>query len=156
MSTPLIPTDELVAVAWIKAALGLTNGVSTNLPDPPWGDTDDTWLQVMQIGGSAATDVPMMDAAVSVNAFAHTANSLKPAWNKANHLLQRLLIATYQTQRPPSNRVEVEMPGDFGEAIVCAVRPLSLPRRIPSDPSQYAVYNMDIGIMWYPAEVTIT
>lgn len=154
MSTPLIPTDELVAVAWIKAALGLTNGVSTTLPDQPWEDQQ--WLQVMQVGGSPDIDLPVFDAAVSINAFAYSEGSAKPPWNKANHLLQQLLVATYQTQRQPSNRVAITLPGDYGEAIVMSVRPLSLPRRIPSDPSQFAAYNMDIGMMWYPAEVTIT
>lgn len=154
MSTPLIPTDELVAVAWIKAALGLTNGVSTTLPDIPWDD--EQWIQVMQVGGSPDIDTPVMDAAISVNTFAYKEGSTKPPWNKANHLMQQLLIATYQTQRQPSGRVELDLADDYGRAIVMSARSLGLPRRIPSDPSQFAAYNMDIGIMWYPGSVTIT
>ena len=153
MSTPLIPTDELVAVAWVKAALSLTNGVSTTLPDKPWADNQ--WLQIMQVGGSPDIDVPLMDAAISINAYAYSENSLKPPWNQANHLLARLLMATYSLQRQPSSQVELDLPGDFGRAVICSVRPLSLPRRIPSDPSQYAAYNMDVGILWYPASVVI-
>lgn len=152
MSTPLLPNDEQVAVAWIKAALGITN-VATSLPDPPW--TDDQFVQVMQVGGSPDIDVPMFHPVVSLNAFAMKPGSLKPPWGQAHHLVMRVLMATYATARQPAGRVELDLPDNYGRAIVCSVYPVSQPRKIPSDPSQYAVYNLDLNMTWYPASVVV-
>jgi len=58
MTASLIPNAELVAKTWLLAAVtGLTGKVSTNLPDVPW--PDDEFVQIMKVGGSPVTDVPL-------------------------------------------------------------------------------------------------
>lgn len=159
MSTPLLPNDELVAMAWLIAAVPLAAGkVATKLPDPPW--TDNEFVQVMQVGGGADLDNPIANPVVSCNCFAMKPNSTNPPWGQAAHLAQSIWLATFQIRYAPDDAVELDMPTPsptpYGRAVVRTVSALTRPRRIPSDPSQYAVYNVDIELSWIPASVVIS
>lgn len=151
----LIPNAELVARAWLIAAVtGLAAGkVSTNLPDPPW--PDDEFVQIMSVGGTPDPDNPIYRPVISINSFAMKSGSLKPPWGKANQLAERIRLATYQIRRQPSGGVELVMPSGYGRALLLSVWPVSEPRRVPSDPSQYAVYNQDVQFVWTPASEVI-
>lgn len=154
MTTPLLPNDELVALAWLVAAVPLASSkVATTLPSPPW--TDDEFVQIMQVGGSSDPDTMLARPVVSVNCFAMKADSIKPPWGQANHLASSIWQATYQRRWAPHNAVELTMPTGYGRAVVLSVFAVSRPRRIPSDPSQYAVYNLDLEFAWIPASVVI-
>jgi len=154
MTTPLLPNDELVAKAWLEAAVPLTAGkVATTLPDPPW--TDDEFVQIMQVGGNPDPELMIAEPVVSVNCFAMKANSIKPPWGQANHLAQLIWQATLQRRWAPHPAVELVLPSGYGRAIVRTAQAVSLPKRVPSDPSQYAVYNLDIQFSWIPASVVI-
>lgn len=153
--TLLIPNDELVAKAWLVAAVPLAaSKVATTLPDPPW--TDDEFVQIMQVGGSPDQDVPVGEPVISVNCFAMKASSLKPPWGQANQLAQQIWLATFPVRWAPDPAVELAtLPAGYGRAIVRVVRAMSQPKRIESDPSQYAVYNLDLQFSWVPASVVI-
>jgi len=155
MSTPLLPTAELVAVRWLLAAVtGLTGKVATTLPDAPW--TDNEFVQVMAVGGSPDPDVPMFHPVVTVNVYAEKPGSRKPPWGQAFQLAQRIVMATYTKRWAPDPAVELTgLPANYGRAIVGSVFPVSEIRKLPSDPSQYAVYTMDLQFNWAPASVVI-
>lgn len=146
----LIPNDELVATGWLVAAVtGLTTRkVAATLPDPPWVDNE--FVQIMQVGGAPNIDVPILEPVVSVNCFAMRPGSSKPPWGQANQLAMKIWKACYGLQYNPSGMVVVS-PSGYGSALVRAVYPVSQPRRIPSDPSQYAVYNLDLQFSWVPS-----
>lgn len=150
----LIPNDELVARAWLVAAVtGLTAGkVATTLPDPPW--TDNEFVQIMQVGGAPNAELPVFEPVVSVNCFAMVLGSTKPPWGKANALANQIMATTYN-RRPAHADMLLDLEAllgaafsGYGDALVRSVWPVSLPRRVPSDPSQYAVYNLDLQFSW--------
>jgi hypothetical protein len=151
----LLPNDELVAKAWLVAAVdGLTAAkVATTLPDPPW--TDDEFVQIMQVGGDGDRDLPTAEPVVSVNCFAMKAGSAKPPWGQANQLAQKIWMATFPVRYSPDPAVELDMPSGYGRALCRTVQAVSRPRRIPSDPSQFAVYNLDLLFSWVPASEVI-
>jgi len=154
MSAPLLPNAELVAKTWLLAAVGgLDNNVATTLPDPPW--PNDEFIQIMQVGGSPNMYVPQFSPVVTLNCFAMKKNSTKPPWNKASGLGMRAIMACYEVRYAPDTAVELDLPVNYGRAIVQSVYPVSELRRLPSDPSQYAVYNVDLHFVWVPASVVI-
>lgn len=154
MTTLLIPTNELVAKAWVQAAVsGLTDKVATLLPDFPWPDNE--FVQISSVGGSPRTDLLQAGATVSFQCYANRANSRKPPWGQANQLALRIWRAALVRRWQPHPAVELAMPSGYGRAIVQSTVPMTEPRRIPSDPSQYAVYGIDIQVYWIPASEVI-
>ena len=150
----LIPHNELVARAWLVAAVdGLSaSKVATTLPDPPW--TDNEFVQIMQVGGSPNAELPIFEPVISVNCFALVAGSAKPPWGQANQLAEKIRATCYN-RRPAAAATTLDLAtllgaafAGYGGALVRTVTPVSEPSRIPSDPSQYAVYNLDLQFNW--------
>jgi hypothetical protein len=154
MSAPLLPNTELVARAWLLAAVtGLTGKVATTLPDPPW--TDNEFVQIMSVGGTPDPELARFNPAVTVNCYAMVPGSTKPPWGRAAQLAMRIWQATLPVRYSPDPAVELDLPDGYGRAIVQSVSAVSDVRRLPSDPSQYAVYNLDILFSWVPASVVV-
>ena len=155
MSAPLIPHDELIAKAWLLAAVpGLAGKVATTLPDPPWAD--DEFVQIMSVGGPPDPEIPRLDPVVTLSCFAMTPGSAKPPWGVANQLAMRIWRATFPIRYAPHPAVELDIngaagvTGQYGRAQCTSVQAASPIRRLPSDPSQYAVYNLDLIFSWTP------
>lgn len=151
----LLPNDELVARAWLIAAVsGLAAGkVGTQLPDhTSW--TDNEFVQIMQVGGAPDIELPILEPVISVNCFAVKPGSAKPPWGQANSLAMEIWQACYTKRFNNSSAVVLSMPSGYGGALVRSVWPVSQPRRIPSDPTQFAVYNLDIQMSWVPSSET--
>ena len=149
MTATLFPNAEQVAKAWLLAAVdGLSNNVSTALPDVPW--PNDEFIQIMKVGGSPEIDVPLLKPVISVNCWAVKQNSRRPPWGQANELAMRVLKAAYEQafRFAPDTAVKLTMPTNFVAARVCSVYPLSEPNRLPSDPSQFAAYTLDLQFVW--------
>lgn len=147
----MIPNAELVAKAWLLAAVpGLSNNVSTNLPDPTWPNNE--YLQIMKVGGSPNIDVPLFNPVISVNCWAMVLNSRRPPWGHANELAMRVVMACYnqRAKRAPDPAVKLTLPSGYTQARMQSVHPLAEPNRLPSDPSQYAVYTLDLQMVWTP------
>jgi hypothetical protein len=152
----LIPNDELVAIAWLDAAVsGITSAkVATTLPDyTSW--TDNEFYQIMQVGGSPNIDLPVNQPVISINCFAVAPGSTKPPWGHAHQNAMKVLAATYN-RRPAAAANLLTMPAGYGAALVQSVYPISQPRRLPSDPSQFAVYNFDFAMVWVAAAEVYT
>lgn len=149
-----IPNDELVARAWLAAAVDdlTVDKIATTLPDPPW--TDNEFVQIMQVGGTPDTHLPINEPVISINCFAMVPGSTKPPWGQANELAMKVMAATYD-RRPAAAATALNLAtllgaafSEYGGVLVRSVWPVSQPRRIPSDPSQYAVYNLDLQFSW--------
>lgn len=154
--TNLIPNAELVAQAWLVAAVsGLTaSQVATTLPDPPWPGNE--FVQVTQVGGTPDIYTPVMESVVSVNCFAIKSSSLKPPWGQAAQLAMRIWEATFPVRYAPHAAVVATMPkSGYSQAHIRTVVAVSQPKRIPSDPSQYAVYNLDLQFSWSVVGMTV-
>lgn len=155
MSDPLLPNSILVAKHWLLAAVpALADIVATTLPDPPW--PGDQFVQVMNVGGAPEIDNPMFHPVVSVNIYAMKPGSARPPWGKAATLGMKIVTACYNKPYAPADRVRVALPGDFDDAIVTSVYPVSDLREVPSDPSQYAVYSLDLNLTWVPASLVVS
>lgn len=149
-----IPNAELVCKAWLLAAVdGLSSNVATKLPDPPWPNEE--FIQIMRVGGSPDIDVPRFNPVMSVNCFARKANSLNPPWGQANELAMRVVTATYKIHYATHAAVRLTMPTGYGLARVHSVYPVSEVNRVPSDPSQYACYTVDLQFVWTPDSLVV-
>lgn len=149
-----LPNAELVTRAWLLAAVpGLSANVATRLPDPAWPNNE--FIQIIRVGGGPNIDVPQFQPVMSINCYAMKQNSLNPPWNQANELAMRVVAATYDIRYASHAAVALTMPTGYGRARVQSVYPVSEPVRTPSDPSQYALYTVDLQFIWTPDSVVI-
>lgn len=155
--TLLRPTVELVAVAWLKAAVdGVSGNVATTLPDlSSW--YNDQFIEVMNVGGTPGVENPMRNSVVTVNCFAAKLGSTKPPWNKAATLAEAVLEATYGVRYRPDPAVWITtLPTGYDNALVESVKAVSEIKKLPSDASQYAVFSLDLQFNWVRASLVVT
>lgn len=149
-----IPNAELVCKAWLLAAVpGLAANVATTLPDPAWPNNE--FIQIARVGGSPTIDLPQFQPVMSINCFALKPNSIRPPWGQANELAMRVVMATYTRHYAGHPAVQLTMPTGYSAARVQAVYPLSEPVKTPSDPSQYALYTVDLQFVWIPSDLVV-
>lgn len=156
MSTPLLPNTELVAKHWLLAAVeGVDANVATTLPDLPWAN--DEFIRIASVGGTPEIDNPLFSGVISVECYAARPGSTKPPWGHASNLAMRVVMACYGQRGlyNPDPRVLVSLPAGYGPAQVESVWPVSEVRKAPPDPSQYALYLVDLALTWIPAGVTV-
>lgn len=155
MTTPLLANAELVARHWLLAQDFIDSNVATTLPDVPW--PNDEFVHIVNVGGTPDRDNPLMSSVVSFTCYAMRHGSTKPPWGKANQLAMKIVMACWaQTNLyAPDPRVALDLPSSYGRTLVQSVWPVSEVRRAPADPSQYAAFNVDIQLVWTPAEVVI-
>lgn len=145
MSELFPPPSELVAVAWLKAALAPFSAVGTTLPAAE--QMPDGFVQALVVGGTPSVDLPVRQPVVSVDAWAATASSsTRPPWGKASVLAERVRVAS------EGPRVTlVELPANYRPAVVMAAYLRTEPRRVPDDQGAFAHYSMDVQLVWREA-----
>jgi hypothetical protein len=146
MTVLLLPNTDLVAVAFLKAILGRTSGVGTDLPgDNSW--TVDGFVQITAgIGGSSSVNVPRISPVVSVKCWARNAgSSRRPPWNQSNNLAEQIRAGCFRAYQAP---VKVTLPGGYPAANVRSAYLLTEPRRIPGDDSAFACHQFDMQLHW--------
>lgn len=156
---PLLPTNELVAVAWLGSIpalqpLGGTQMVATTLPADVNADgTVAAWTQtgfitVTVVGGSPDPYLPVKRPVLQVDCWATRPGSSKPPWGQANVLAETIRYATLQRlgfNRPLTLTVSsVSYPG----AVVISAYLATEFRRIYSDAADYARYQGDLALTW--------
>lgn len=159
LTGPFYPTNDLVAVAWLGQRVpGIVDGqVATSLPGfrqdgtLPWAD--EGFVQVSIIGGIPDIDLPVRHPIVQLDFWAATVTasggvSAKPAWNKANRLVELVRVATEEGQRYGG---PVDMPADYLGARVQAAYLITEPLRMEGDPSGYAHFSADLALDWVRA-----
>jgi hypothetical protein len=142
----LRPNDEIVTVAWLKAAVPyLGSAVATELPKDNTSWSASGFTKVSAIGGDPDLYVPVSKAAMSIDCYGASTNSGRPPWNLAGQLAEQIKAAIWEHGTVP--RV-VALPAAYASARVMTVIPRSEPRRVPDDVAAYARYTMDIEIWW--------
>lgn len=141
---PHSPTNERVAIAWLKTLDGLpATAINTTLPD------DETkwpagFVQVSLVGGVTSMDVPQRRPIVQLDFWVSNPRSAKPPWGRANALAEVAYQACYQH----SNLGTVTLGGEFADAHVQSAFPMSEPARQLSDVARYARYQFDFELVW--------
>lgn len=145
---PLLhPTSDLVAVAWLKALAGLTDGqVSTTLPQDTTTWATAGFVTAATVGGTPDMYVPMARPAVSLDCWAVSPNSGSPPWGKANQLAEIVRAAVYNLAEVTP--LLVSLPATYNDARVLSAYLLSEPRRVHDDDASYARYTCDLQLHW--------
>lgn len=152
---PYLPTNELVAVAWLSQRVpGLAGIVATTLPRPldggaiSWADTGFVQVQALP-GGSPNIDVPVRKPVVQADCWAASATNAKPPWNLANRLAELIRDATENDAALYGK--PVTLPVNYLGAVVLSAWLISEPMRITGDPLGYARFSLDLAIDWVRA-----
>lgn len=153
---PYLPTNELVAVAWLGQRVpGITDDmVATTLPraagEPPvlpWADNGFVQVQAVA-GGTPDVDIPVRHPILQVDCWAAAAqSSAKPLWNRANRLAELIRDATERHQDGWYGK-PVTLPEGYLGARVQAVYLISEPMRMNGDPSGFARFSFDLAVDW--------
>lgn len=147
MTTLLHANSDLVGVAWVRAALGASGGVGTQLPEPL---PDGGFVQLSVVGGSADMNVRRRGAPVfAVDCWAAVKNSRLPVWGIANQLCEQIRDAVFAAHVTP---ILVTLPSGYAPAAVQSAVMQTEPMRMQDDPSSYARYRFHLQMWW--TEVT--
>lgn len=152
---PLLPTSELVAVAWIGSVPNLSpQMVATQLPSDVNSDgTVAAWVRtgfvtVSVVGGSPDIYLPVKQPVIQVDTWATKPGSNKPPWWMANVLAETIRYATWQRigwNRPLTLTAGgVSYPG----AVVTSAYFATEFRRLYDDQADYARYQADLAMSW--------
>lgn len=147
----MIPSSDLVAVAWLRLALpGF--GVATTLPADATPLRTDGFVRVLTVGGTPETYVPLRRPVVAAECWAAPATqaSSKPPWGRSANLAELLVAATYNRALMDVT-LDLSSQGDYSPAHVRTVIALSEPRRIENDPANYARFDLDLAFTWATA-----
>ena len=146
---PHLPTNELVGVHWIKSLANLgyaipASSVNTTLPAD-----NSTWeasgfIQVQMAGGAPDLYLPMNRPLLQVDCWAAKPNSEKPPWGKANNLAELIKAATYDK----TTWGNLTLPATHENARVLGSIASTEPRRVLADEARFAVYTMDLELIW--------
>lgn len=139
------PTNELVAVAWLKGVAALGNGVATELPGDVAQWVDDGFVQVATVGGSPNIYYALAQPMVSVDCWAAKPSSARPPWHSANRLAEQIRMATLD--HDAVGRLLV-LPAAYDNARMLTCWMATEPRRMPGDPADYARYQFDMELRW--------
>lgn len=159
------PNSELVTCAWISSIPGFplgTNGVMTQAPKPEaWpviGDISQI-VTTRVVGGSPKPNMqaPIAMPVMEIRCWATRLSSAKPPWFAANELAEDIRPACSGRAPGVFGRILTIQANDveYNGATVMATCIHAEPRRIYSDPRNYAVYSMDVGITWKELNITI-
>ena len=152
MST-LWPNSELVAVAWLGSAAGLTGLVSTRLPrdTSTWSETgfvtvgDGFGAGGGVIGGAPDKHTQLRNPVISVHSWAVNPNSGKPPIGKAAQLLELVQAACNDET---TIRRSLSLPSGYRSVRVNEAYLTSEPKRIPGDDGSYAHFQADLQLHW--------
>ena len=139
--------SELTGVAWVLSLPGFHHGMcATQLPKDQASWAADGFVVVgPDASGAQNPYIPWGESVLQLDIRAVNPNNLRPDWGKAASLGQRIINAAVEGLS--LNTVLHLRPGYHG-ARVTGATPNSTLRRIPTDPSSYALYRLDLGLHW--------
>ncbi|MCW2898568.1 MAG: hypothetical protein JWO67_833 [Streptosporangiaceae bacterium] len=151
MPTPVLRADtEMVAIAWLLGCTGISNGMAAStLPkdNTSWSATG--FVTVSTLVGAPNPYYPLRNPVLQVDCWATVPGSNKPPWGIANNLAETVVAATYGA----AGRVVTLPAAGYPPARVLSAWVVTEPRRVYSDPADYARYMLHLGLTW--AEVTV-
>jgi hypothetical protein len=148
----LWPNSELVAVAWIGSAAGLSGLAATRLPrdTSAWSASGFLTIAAAQgtggvVGGAPDKHTQLRNPVVSVHAWAVNPASGKPPFGKAAHLLELLQAACNDET---TIRRQLTLPSGYRSVRVNEAYLLGEPKRLPGDDGSYAHFQADLQLHW--------
>lgn len=150
MAGELLPTGEMVAVAWLKANVPYLEGfVATALPNDVSAWKDKGFVVVNSIGGSAGRN-GLRSPALSLKYYGVKTESGKAPWNRTGQMAEQVrdvcdpVGVKYATTRAKYRLTNLG--AGYRDAKVLRVGMLNEPMRRPGDDGDYAVITHDIEI----------
>lgn len=144
---PVVPTTDLVAVAWLRGVPGVpSTAVATTLPSNASTWSASGFVQVTAVGGTSNPHLPVRSPVVGVDCWAVAPGSAKPPWGRANSLAEAVRAGTFGA----AGRMVTLSVGGLRARVLEAYL-LSEPRRITDDEGSYARYAFDLALHWVPA-----
>lgn len=163
-----MPTDVLVAAAWIATIPGFTADMTGERLPPdvlpptagkrirpaPWLKTGFVTVQV--VGGSPDPYLPRHAPVISVDCWASKPGSNDPPWRQAEALGEAIWLATLQ--RTGFNRpLDLTVEGvAYPTAVVQGVYLAASFRRLYDDAADYARVNGNVALSWVMPSLTIS
>lgn len=153
---PLLPTDILVAAAWIATIPGFSPAmVDETLPpdvDPAAGEPA-AWLKtgfitVNTVGGGPDMYLPRTEAVVQVDVWASVPGSNSPPWHFAEALGQAVTVATWQRTGFNRRLTPVVQGVTYPDAMVQAAYMATGFKRLYDDSASYARLTANLGLNW--------
>lgn len=147
MSRPANP--ELVTVAWLKTATGITNGmVSTTLPtdNTTWAASGFIVVGPV-VGGGVHERVPYRSPVMQLDCYAVSLNTDNPPWGQAADLAELVVAASLDDGLLGR---ALTLRSGYEQARVTGAMVQGGPRRMHDDPAGYAWYQLDLEIHWIP------
>lgn len=147
MSTPLLPTTDEVAQAWLRLAVSGVR-VDEELPTVAEHAALATVgaVRTVTVDGGLDRYVPVHLPVVTAECWVAVVDgSRKRARGLAGQLGARLVAATFD---PALMGVVVDLPGDYGSARVHTVTALTDPELVDNEPSSWARYDVDLELLW--------
>lgn len=145
MSTLLHVDSELVGVAWVKAALGWSGNVGTELPGDQSSWAELGFVQMSVVGGSESPDLSFGAPVFAVDCWAVVPNSRRPPWNMASQLCTLIKKAAFDAHVSP---LLVTPPGGYASAAVRSAVAQTVPIRMLDDPSSFARKRFHLQMWW--------
>ena len=152
MVAELLPTGEMVAVAWLKTNVAYLDGlVATSLPNDIEGWKDKGFTVVNSVGGGVANN-GKRHTVVSLAFYGVKSESGKAPWNRVGQLAEQIREASDPTNKAyATTRAKyriTNLGSAYKDAKVLEAGLLSEPRRRPGDDGDYAVIVADFELKW--------
>lgn len=141
-----IPDEEMVAKSLLESLDGTFDvGYATpnNMSDSPSG-----CLVVTAIGGGVNPSNGVRTSVVQVESVAYDPNSPFPPWWLASTNAQFVVEKTSVAQQ--LGRTQIDLPEDYYNVHLLEAYVSSLPRKIPGDQGGYAIYVLELTVVWTP------
>jgi hypothetical protein len=149
----LLPTSELVAVAWLSANVSGVTGsmVATTLPRDTSAWAAKGFVQAQAAAGRTPdVDLPRRLPVIQVDLWGVNPDGKNPPWNLANQLAEQVRAATEAVGTAWRGKSLAMLKTGYDPARVWAVYLLTEPTRVVGDPSGYARFTLDLAIDWAP------
>lgn len=139
------PTNELVAVAWMKEVTGLST-VATDVPEDNSSWSASGFVQVQALAGVPENYVGVRQPVFTVDCWGVSPGRPRPPWARANQLAERIRAAVLDHGGVPLD--VTTLPAAYTPARVLSAVMLTEPRRVVSDDADYAHYQLDLQLWW--------
>lgn len=151
----MLANTTLVTKHWLKSLPTGVAGVATQLPDSSrlkdWASQGYITIDGV-VGGSSDPHTTRRDAVVSISCYSVAVDidgNPKPTrpFTRAAEISEIVIRETIKLGYGNTSR-EVALPAGYEEAFIIEVYPLTEPRLVPGDTGYFAIYQMDINIIW--------
>lgn len=142
----LHPTNELVAVGWLRGVTDLGDLIATDIPADQTTWSSSWFVQVSALGGTPDPELAVARPVLSLDFWGASPDSGRPPWGRANQPAEIVRAAVHEHG---SIRRRVTTPAAYADAVVIEAVLLTEPRRIRDDIGDFAHFNADLQLWWF-------